>query len=336
MDELASMLPPDVFVAGCAKIDLQPFLEIIERNLNPDLRSLINDLIREGGRRNVNWKLSGTWEFIDYLDRTFGPKVCFALRPRAKDKPIKPFEQPLPIIALILEVEDQKRLALLEDVVINLQDSRRQSFDMSKLSGDWYGCDIKIIDPKGAEDLESITYTTMGDRYFVIATSLDFIEDIVRAWARPEKRLELAGNALYERAARTFPKYGNLAAYAEMEGLRRAFDDYAVYWAHLQIEQTPEAMRAERERVKRRLARGPAPATGEKLEEMVDKEMQRLVQEGIDKEVPKYTAAFREKCLWMRLLSSLALAVNVNVHDVDVALGVETALERGGGGAIAP
>ncbi len=337
MSELAGMLPPDLFVAGCARLDLQPFLTILEKNLDPDLRALINDLVREGGRHSLKWKLSGTWEFIEYLDRIFGPKVCFALRARAKDKPIKPFEQPMPIVALILEIEDHPRLDLLEEVVINLQDNRRQAFDMSRLSGDRYGCEIKIIDPKGMEDLETITYTRMGERYFVLATSLDLIEDIVRAWARPEPRYELQSVPLFQRAMETFTKYGNLAIFADMEGLRSAVDDYAEFWGSLQIEQTPEETKAQRRTVKARVQRaeGIRSVGGRiseedeaRLEELVDEEMIRLLEERIEREAPAHAQEFRERFTWMPLLQGLSLSVNVTVHSVDWALRLETTLEK--------
>ncbi len=333
MEELAAMLPPDVFVAGCARLHMQKFLEILEKGLAPDLRTLISDMVREGARHNPNWKLSGSWEFIEFLHRTFGARLFFALRSRTKDKPIEPFEQPMPIIALILEVEDEQRLQLLQDVIINLQDNKRQNFDVSKLSRDWYGCDIKIIDPKGMEDLETITYTTMGREYFVLATSLDFMQDIVRAWARPEPRQELIGTALYERAAKSFPEYGNFSLFVAMEGMLNALHDYSVYWGHLQIEQTLEEKKQERARVKSRLARSAGrgkPVDEEKFEELVDEEMARLLQQRIDQEVPKHSAAFREQCVWLNILRGIALSINVNNHDVDLTLHVETALQRAG------
>ncbi len=337
MAELAGMLPPDLFVAGCARLDLQPFLSILEKNLDPELRTLINDLVREGGRHSLKWKLSGTWEFIEYLDRVFGQKVYFALRARAKDKPIEPFEQPMPIVALIFEIEDHLRLDLLEEVVINLQDNRRQAFDMSKLSGDRYGCEIKIIDPKGLEDLETITYTRMGERYFVLATSLDLIEDIVRAWARPEPRYELQSVPLFERAMETFNKYGNLALFVDMEGLRSAVDDYAEFWGSLQIEQTPEETRTQRKQVKARVQRREgmratggrlSEADAERLEELVDEEMIKMLEARIEREAPEFARQFRERWTWMPLFQGLALSVHVTVHSVDWALRLETTLER--------
>jgi hypothetical protein len=334
MEELAAMLPPDVFVAGCARLHMQKFLEVLEKGLASDLRTLISDLVREGSRHNPNWKLSGSWEFIEYFHRTFGSRLFFALRSRTKDKPIEPFEQPMPIIAVILEIEDMAGVDLLQEVIINLQDNKRQNFDVSKLSRDWYGCDIKIIDPKGLEDLETITYTTMGREYFVLATSLDFMQDIVRSWARPEPRQELVGTALYQRAAKSFPKYGNFSLFVDMEGMSNAFHDYSVYWGHLQIEQTLEEKQQERARVKARLARSAGrgkPTEGEKFEELVDEEMGRLLQQRIDREVPKHSAAFRQRCAWLNMLRCIALSINVNNHDVDLTLQVETTLQRGGG-----
>lgn len=337
MTELASMLPPDVFLAGCAKLRLQHFLTTLEKNLEPDLRTLINDLVREGGRHSIKWKLTGTWELIDYFDRMFGTKVYFALRPRAKDKPIIPFEQPLPSMALIFEIADPERLDLLEEVIINLQDNRRQAFDISQFKNDWYGCNIKILDPKGIEEeLEVIAFTRMGGKHFVISTSSDFIREIVQAWARPEPRLELEGLDKYKRAAGLFPKHGNLAVYLEMEGFRGALRDYSVFWGHLQIEQTPEQVQAERQRVRQRVSRELgfagrrelSQADEERLVETVDEEMLRLLEARMESEVPGHAAAFLERFVWLDLFRSFSIAVNVQPHSIDLGIQVETVLEK--------
>ena len=177
----------------------------------------------------------------------------------------------------------------------------------------------------------------MGERYFVLATSLDLIEDIVRAWARPEERYELQSVPLFKRAMNTFNKYGNLAIFADMDGLRSAVDDYAEFWGSLQIEQTPEETKAQRKQVKARVQRREkmrAPGgrlsdeDAERLEELVDEEMIKMLGERIEREAPEFAEQFRQRCTWMPLLKAMALSVNVTVHSVDWALRLETTLER--------
>ncbi len=335
MTELASMLPDDIFVAGCARLHVREFLEIVDTNLDPDFRRLVTDIIREASRHNPKWRVSGTWDFIEYLDMTFGQKVFFALRPRAKDKPIERFEQPLPIIALIFEVNDPVKVRILVDTIINLQNSSKRGYEMWKWTENFHTCSIMGINAAGMEeDLETIAFTTMGDRYFVIATSEEFIKDIVYAWASPEPILERV--PLFARAAESIDGFGNFGLFMDINGFRRALNDYANFWACLQTELPTEQMKAEREKVKRRLlAQGAFGNKREltlnqkvRLEEMVDEEMLRLNEERLDAEVPKHEAAFRENCAWLDLFKSLALVIDVNRHDMDVKVRLETVLDK--------
>jgi|GEM_PF-3536873 len=338
MAELANMLPSDIFLAGCVRLDILEFLQTIESNLEPELRTLINDMVREGGRYSIDWKMSGTWEFIDFLDKTFGQKVFFALRSRNRDdKPLEPYEQPLPIIALIFEIADPKRVKLLDDIVVNLQNNRRRGFDVSKLEKDWYSCEIKIIDPKGVEDVESITFTQMGSKYFVLCTSLDFVVDIVQSWGRPEERLKLTGDPLYQRSSKAFSDYGNLAMFVNVDGLRNTLEEYARFWAFLKCDQTPEAVKQERERVRARLLNGGrykgrendlAGEELERFEELVDSEMDRIIQQRYEEQVPVLMHEFKTNCTWLNLLKSVAFTVNINTHDMDIITRLETILEK--------
>ena len=61
---------------------------------------------------------------------------------------------------------------------------------------------------------------------------------------------------------------------------------------------------------------------------MVDEEMVAMVDQRIDSEVPKHAADFKERFVWVDLLRSLVLTVNVNTHSVDIGARLETVLEK--------
>ncbi|MFH1998125.1 MAG: hypothetical protein ABIK28_00525, partial [Planctomycetota bacterium] len=171
MDFLTSMLPKDVYLAGCIHIDVAKLLKTMDENLDPELRRLITDLIREGRRFNTKWEVMETWHLIDKLSDTFGNVVCFALRPRDVDKPLIPGVQPVPIIAMVLEVKDMTLLMNMEKTLIELQTSNRHNFEMWKYKNQIANCTIKGITTPGADDIEQIAYTILEDRYFILATS---------------------------------------------------------------------------------------------------------------------------------------------------------------------
>lgn len=335
MRQLAGMMPANVFLAGCARLRLLDFLTIVEENMDPDYRKLLNDLIREGSGHE-KWKVSATWELIEYLDETFGEMVYFALRPRHEDKTISDFEQPLPIFALIFEINDHEKLTTLEEVVVRLRNNSQREFDMYKLTNDFYGCMIKTITPPEVDDVEHFAFTTMGSNYFVITTADDFIMEIVSIWATSQS--SLADTRRYRRAEDHLGKYGNMGLYVDMRGMRQTLDNYATYWGQVQTTQTPEAVKAERKKVRSEVMRregfrttrdgGLSAGDEKRLVEMVDEEMLRLRDLRLQAEAPKYAAEFREECAWIDLFRSMVLSFTVKKRSMDINMGLETLLSK--------
>ena len=335
MRRLAGMLPANVFLAGCARLRPLDFLTILEENMDPDYRKLLNDLIRESSGHE-KWKVTATWELIEFLDATFGEMVYFALRPRQEDKTISDFVQPLPIFALIFEVEDHEKLAILEDVVKRLRNNSRSEFDMYKFKNDYYGCMIKTITPPEVDDVEHFAFTTMGSNYFVLTTADDFIMEIVKTWATSKH--SLADTRGFRNAEEYLGKHGNLGLYMEMDGMRQTLDNYATYWGQVQTSWTEEEARAQRKKVRSVVMRREgfrggrngdlSEADEKRLVELVDEEMLKIRDRRIQTEGPKYAAEFREKCAWIDLFKSVMLSMTVKKRSMDIDIGLETLLSR--------
>lgn len=333
MDFLTGMLPQDVYLAGCINIDVERVLKMMETNLDPDLRRLITDLIREGRRFNTKWDVMETWHLIEKLAKTFGNVVSFALRPRDVDKPLIPGVQPVPIIALVLEIRDMTQLMNMEKTLIELQTSNRHNFEMWKYKNQIANCTIKGITTPGADDIEQVAYTILDDRYFIFATSAKFVEDMLNAKMSPNSSLK--SSTEYQPAAQFIGSHGNMACYLKTDGLKWALHNYAVYWAEINsfIDFTEERARARKRIIQSeypKYARQPKLPTNieNKVVSLVDAEMDELARRREDDEIPRLTQEFRDNLVWFDLLDSFVLTVNVNVNDFDIGLRLESVLTR--------
>lgn len=334
-DFFTSMLPSDTFLAGCAKLDLEPILKIMNENLHPDMRKFIDDLVREAQRWNRQWKVRSVWDFIGKLDATFGDMVYIALRPRVKDKPLIPGVQPIPIIALVLEIKNMESFKAIEKTVIDMQNNRSMPFEVWKYTTEIYNCTIKGINTPGADDIDQVVYTVFEDRYFIMTTSDDFIEEMLRAKFNPD--LSLKKSRVYQPTAEFIDGYGNFAAYLEMKGLKGALWNYAVYWAEIHPSIAMD-MVAKRQEVRTRIIRTEfprhrgdkeLPATVEqKVEDRVEAEMNEMRKHRREKEVPRLAEKYRKKLAWIDLLQSLSLQVNVNLNDLDLNVRASTVLSK--------
>ena len=329
---LASMLPDDVFFAGFFSVDLKRLLQIMDRNLDPELRKLMGSLLREGQRFNRRWRVKGGLpDLIDTLDATFGDEVFVALRPRDVDKPIVPGVQPVPIIAVVLEIKDMGSFKEMEYTVREMQDNNTSAFELWQCKALQHNCRIKGINTPGAEDIEKIAYTVMDDRYFILATSDDFIVDMLDARAAPNRSLERDPRF---QPARSFLKGpGNLAFYLEIQGLKDALSNYAEYWGeiHSLVDYRAERVKAREEVIRRRFpkfaGRQKLPADVEKeVEKLVDVRMTAIEKQRQEQDVPRLAKEFRRYLDWLGLLRSVELKVNVNRNNLDLGLRICTVL----------
>ncbi|MHC4943076.1 MAG: hypothetical protein ACYTG7_08675, partial [Planctomycetota bacterium] len=333
LENLTSMLPQDVYLAGCMRIDLKKVLQIMSDNLSPDLRKLITDLLREGRRFNTKWDVMELWDLIDKLAATFADSVWFALRPRDVDKPLIPGVQPLPIIAVIMEIEDMVLVRRMEDTLRELQNSNRHNFEMWKYKNTFHGCMIKGITTPGADDIEQIAYTILDDRYFVLATSAAMIEDMLKA--RASDQLSLRSAPKYQSSREFVKGFGNMACYLDIEGLRWALDDYAQYWAEVNswIDYESERQKSrkkilQREYPKYARSKNLPSEIEKKVEAWVDMEMDELAQRREDEDIPRLAEEFRTQLAWIELFDSATLVINVNLNDFDFGIRISSLLSE--------
>jgi hypothetical protein len=328
LDFLAKLLPADAFFAGCAKMDLEPLLKIMDRNLDPELKKIILDLIREGRRYNRQWDITGMWDFIERLDATFHDMVYVGLRPRDVDKPIVKGIQPIPILALVLEIKNMDHYKNLEKTVVEMQYNNRQSFGMWQYKELYRGCRLKGINTTASDDIEQIAYTVLDDRYFILTTSSAFLEDMLDARATPSSSLKNAPK--YRPASEFIRGHGNLACFLETEGLNGALHNYAVYWAdqisYVDSVELAEERKKIRDQIIRReypqyAGREELPPRAEKgVEKKVDDAMNKFNKDLEEETIPRLTEEFRKELAWIDLLDSLILVVNINRTDLDLGL----------------
>jgi hypothetical protein len=333
LENLTSMLPQDVYLAGYMRIDLKKVLQIMSDNLSPDLRKLITDLLREGRRFNTKWDVMELWDLIDKLAATFADSVYFALRPRDVDKPLIPGVQPLPIIAVIMEIEDMVLVKRMEDTLRELQNSNRHNFEMWKYKNTYHGCMIKGITTPGADDIEQIAYTILDDRYFILATSAAMIEDMLKA--RASDQLSLRSAPKYQSAREYIKGHGNMACYLDIEGLRWALDNYAQYWAEVNSwidyeteRQTSRKKILQREYPKYARSNKLPSDVEKKVEAWVDMEMEELARKREDEDIPMLAEEFRKQLVWIDLFDSVTLTLNVNLNDFDLGIRISSLLSK--------
>jgi hypothetical protein len=332
LDFFATMLPEEVFFSGCTRLNLGRVLRIMERSMNVDLRKLITDILREGQRYNKSFRIMDTSHFIDFLDGTFGDLAYIALRPRDEDKPIQPLIQPIPILALALEIKNMQNFKIMEETVREMQNNNRTPFELWKYTNPTlFNCIIKGINTTQTDDIEKVAWTVLEDRYFILATSDNFILDMLRAKATPA--LSLKKSKKYRPAADFFKVHGNLAFYLETGGLKNALSNYAVYWAELNSEPDWETERpkARAEVLRREFPRyanqKELPASVEaKVKKRVQVKMNELTRIQEEEEIPRLTEEFRKYLTWIDLLECLVLQVNLNRNDVDLGIRISSIL----------
>jgi hypothetical protein len=299
----------------------------MERNLGADLKKLMLDLIREGRRYNRRWNVTGIWDLIERLDDTFEDMVYLALRPRDVDKPIVEGIQPIPILALVLEIKNMDFFQNMEKTVVEMQHNNRQSFGMWQYKELFRGCRVKGINTTGTDDIEQIAYTVMDDRYFILTTSSSFLEDMLNARSKTTDIQPLINAPKYRPAADFVRGHGNLAVFLEADGLIGALNNYAVYWAEInsmidfQMERGKERKRIIRREYPQYADKEELPPRVEKsVEAKVDEVMETLALDREEEVIPRLTKDFRKKLVWIELLDSLSLVVNVNRTDLDLGL----------------
>jgi len=59
---IASMCPDDVFFAGCAKLDLEQILKIMERSMGQDLHTTVSNMISQGRQFNHQFNITAIWD----------------------------------------------------------------------------------------------------------------------------------------------------------------------------------------------------------------------------------------------------------------------------------
>ncbi len=329
LDFLSSMLPEDVFFAGCARVNLELFLKIMENNLDPEMKKLINDTIRNGRRYNRNWDVTGIWDFIEKLDDTFGDMLYVALRPRGVDKALKRGIQPLPIIGLVLEIKNMEYYKSIEKTVVEMQNSKQLNFEMWQYKSLIHGCRVKGIKPPDMDDIEQIAYTVLDDRYFLLATSSSFLQDMLNA--RRQAGRSLKESAKYRPVSEFLKGHGNLAFFLDADGVKSALHDYAVYWAEVnsQLDLEAERKKIEEEVVRREFpkyaGRETLPADVErKVDRWADARMQEIEQKIEDVEIPRLTSEFRKRLEWIDLINSVTLVMNINISDMDLSVRISS------------
>ena len=335
LDEYAAMLPDDTYLAACARVDLKPLLTIMDGNLEPELKKLIDGFIADGRQFNRKFNVSTRYELIDLLTETFKDTVWFSLRPRDVDKPIQPGIQPLPIIALVFEIENGNHIVTLEETLRELQSNKRFKFEMWQYKDLYHNCRIKGFNPLGTDDIEQIAYTVLNEKYFILSTSSLYIKDMLGAMS--SSGYSLKEDSGYGKGTRFLEPHGNLALYIDAVGLKGALDNYSAYWAWQQVEAgfdtTEERAKIRRNIIQRRFRRY---AGVRDLPQDVEDEVTRLVEEEMLKlysglhegRDPEFQARFMKYVSWIDLMDSLTLTVNVNRNDVDLGLRIVSLLSR--------
>lgn len=166
---IASNPPEDVYLSGYARMDMERLLDIGQRHLGEDAVELMGDLLQEGSRYNRRWDTHTVHDFCEYLKSTFEDTFFFALREGEEDLEA----------ALILEIKDKKRLQKMEKAVVDTQNNSRLKYGVWKYTKELHDCMIKGINTQGEDSEQRVAFTVLEDRYLILATSDQFILDML-------------------------------------------------------------------------------------------------------------------------------------------------------------
>ncbi len=331
---MAGLLPQDMSAVISMNVEIRPLLQTVADSLGPDELQLLNSSIRDLARYSPTWKVDNVAGLISFLSRMLGDELTLAFRPL--DHEVPKGSQPLPLLAVILNVKDLSLWNEFDDVVVRgskalgVPDDQRFKVDEGVGVRKWLGVvglPMKefayiVLDPDVAK----------GSGTAVLATDNDLLREIVSIYTNSRSAL-----ATRKDVRATVAAFGtdraNLVAWASAESLRKVLTPYADWIAadETRIDFVPARLRKRKE-----LLAGPEFAQYRGKEDNLPDDVQKLLDARLDaileaqeaqrltQEVPRLAAAWLADKQWMTLLSAAGLALRLGERDADLILDVQT------------
>lgn len=334
------LMPHDTAGLITANVRLSDLLNTLLQNLDPALRQLVDTKVQRVGTLLPSSPVRSLPTLVAELSRAFGDEITVAVR-RA-DHEFGPGQQPLPLLAFLLPVDNEAAWDAIENAL--LTGASEIGFDMSNSQQLDMGSDfLKWLAVVGLP-FEEFAYIVLDGELAVISTDRRFAEEIVGAYIGSMGVRTLADDADVQRMldryrpGRYGPPRANLAMWFDKEAMWGLLEPYAEYVADLDSVLDLATLRAsERTRLMnsdpglKQWARKPDALPEDKqaeLDERLDAYIAEQQRERAEVTIPKLAAAWKEQWALRELVSQFSAGLRLGERELDLQLHVETALRR--------
>ncbi|MEW6743458.1 MAG: hypothetical protein AB1486_11935 [Planctomycetota bacterium] len=327
------------FLVGALRCNLRDLLLLCERSLDPDLRTLIGDSLRDSKRyAGKTLEISGTVDFVNQMDSMLGDKVYFALaEPQVYNVPdrnapsdlSKDTQQylPWPRVALLFELESpvlfEKFLAWVTQIQPAFEGADRMDIDrvykMHLPAGDeWVEVEVPQL---GIERLCFGHFQDVNRSYFLFTTSSELYQQI--AWWRRRARTSGESSARLRVASELVTKeMASLIAVVDMKGLRRVLDGLAV-------EQAKEQTYPDWPKIRQQVEDAVRSEFGSRLNEPqveaeIDGRMGARERQWLTEVVPAAAERIRRGHDWLELFEATAVRLRLQRNWLSIAAQIDT------------
>lgn len=330
LDTELGRVPRSVVAAVTAKADISDLLNTVYASFSNDVKTLVNDALREMARRNPGWnRANNATELIDLFEVVLRGEFTIVARPIDHELPVD--VQPVPALALVAPIGNLETWRGLERAF-------QRGLGAFGL-GEGFGLESWVLNEGIGERVwfetsglpfTELAYIVIEDELLVIGTDNDLVKEIIEVYAAAEPSLATKPD-VQDLIAEVGDARANLAVWADAGGLRDVLEPYARWIAEdatridfgiLRVQRRRELIDREYPQYR---GRDDLPGTVEaELDAKLDELLAAEERERREEVVPREAEKWLDDLAWIGGLSDALIAFDLGERDVDVQVIVDT------------